>query len=112
MQDADGYWGSTEGGYEIALLDLDTAKFEIEVPGAWSMPVIQSLTVMDYVPPDFPRWDLSRFTDPCGLRIFGPHDEPPSRRADRRERDSARPVPRVRYRQFDIRNTAREGDQR
>lgn len=54
VQDADGYWGSAEGGYEIAVIDPDAATQEIEVPGAWDMPEIRSLTVMDYTPPDFP----------------------------------------------------------
>lgn len=54
VQDAEGYWGSSEDGYSIAVLDLDTANFEIEVPGAWDMPAIKSLTVRDYTPPDFP----------------------------------------------------------
>nr|RZI34891.1 hypothetical protein BJQ95_02738 [Cryobacterium sp. SO1] len=54
LQDADGFWGSAEGGYEIAVIDPGASTQEIEVPGAWDMPAIQSLTVMDYTPPDFP----------------------------------------------------------
>ena len=54
VQDADGYWGSAAGGYEIALIDPGATTQEIEVPGAWDMPAIQSLTVSDYTPPDFP----------------------------------------------------------
>jgi hypothetical protein len=54
VQDADGYWGSAEGGYEIAVIDPDSATQEIEVPGAWDMPAISSLTVMDYAGPGFP----------------------------------------------------------
>jgi len=54
IQDADGYWGSSEGGYEIAVIDPGATTQEIEVPGAWDMAAIQSLTVMDYTPPDFP----------------------------------------------------------
>jgi hypothetical protein len=54
LQDADGYWGSAEGGYEIAVIDPGATSQEIEVPGAWVMPAIQSLTVMDYTSPDFP----------------------------------------------------------
>ena len=54
VQDADGYWGSAAGGYEIAVIDPGASTQEIEVPGAWDMPAIQSLTVSDYTPPDFP----------------------------------------------------------
>jgi hypothetical protein len=54
VQDAEGYWGSSEDGYSIAVLDLDTANFEIEIPGAWTMPAIQTLTIRDYSPPDYP----------------------------------------------------------
>jgi hypothetical protein len=54
IQDADGYWGSAEGGYEIAVIDADAATQEIEVPGAWDMTAISSLTVMDYGGPGFP----------------------------------------------------------
>jgi hypothetical protein len=54
VQDADGYWGSAEGGYEIAVIDPDASSQEIAVPGAWDMPAISSLTVMDYAGPGFP----------------------------------------------------------
>ena len=54
LQDAAGFWGSSEGGYEIALIDPGAPSQEIEVPGAWDMPAIQSLTVRDYTPPDYP----------------------------------------------------------
>jgi len=54
VQDADGYWGSAAGGYEIAVIDPGASTQEIEVPGAWDMSAIQSLTVSDYTPPDFP----------------------------------------------------------
>ncbi|WP_120339640.1 hypothetical protein [Cryobacterium soli] len=54
VQDADGYWGSAAGGYEIAVIDPSASTQEIEVPGAWDMSAIQSLTVSDYTPPDFP----------------------------------------------------------
>lgn len=54
VQDADGYWGSAEGGYEIAVIDPDAVTQEIAVPGAWDMPEIRSLTVMDYASPNFP----------------------------------------------------------
>jgi hypothetical protein len=42
------------GGYEIAVIDPDASSQEIEVPGAWDMPAISSLTVMDYAGPGFP----------------------------------------------------------
>lgn len=54
VQDADGYWGSAEDGYEIASIDPDAANQVIEVPGAWTMPEMFTLTVRDYVQPDFP----------------------------------------------------------
>jgi hypothetical protein len=54
VQDADGYWGSAAGGYEIAVIDPGASTQEIEVPGAWEMTAIRSLTVSDYTPPDFP----------------------------------------------------------
>jgi hypothetical protein len=54
VQDADGHWGSAEGGNEIAVIDPDEAHQEIEVPGAWTMSTIRSLTVMDYAGPDYP----------------------------------------------------------
>jgi hypothetical protein len=54
LQDADGYWGSSEGGFEMAPFDLNTPNLEIEVPGAWTMPTILSLTIADYSSPDFP----------------------------------------------------------
>ncbi|WP_255455026.1 hypothetical protein [Cryobacterium adonitolivorans] len=36
------------------MIDPSDATQEIEVPGAWDMPAIQSLTVRDYTPPNFP----------------------------------------------------------
>jgi len=54
VQDSDGHWGSSEDGYEIAVHDLDTANYEIEVPGAWDMPAMHTLTIRDYTPPDYP----------------------------------------------------------
>ena len=54
VQDAGGLWGSAAGGYEIAVIDPSASTQEIEVPGAWDMSAIQSLTVSDYTPPDFP----------------------------------------------------------
>jgi len=54
LQDADGYWGAAEGGYELLLADPGAPRQEIEVPGAWDMPEIRTLTVADYTPPDFP----------------------------------------------------------
>ena len=54
LQDADGYWGAAEGGYELLLADPGASRQEIEVPGAWDMPEILTLTVADYTPPDFP----------------------------------------------------------
>jgi hypothetical protein len=54
IQDADGHWGAAEGGNEIAEIDPDEVHQEIEVPGAWTMSTIRSLTVMDYAGPDYP----------------------------------------------------------
>lgn len=56
VQDADGYWGSSEDGYEIADVDPDAANQTIEVPGAWTMPAMYTLSVRDYVAPDFPSF--------------------------------------------------------
>lgn len=54
VQDADGYWGSSGDGYEIASIDPTAQRQEIEVPGAGLMPAMRTLTVMDYVTPDYP----------------------------------------------------------
>lgn len=56
LQDANGHWGSSESGFEIASIDPTAPTQEIEVPGAWTMPAIRTLTVMNYVPPDFPAF--------------------------------------------------------
>ena len=56
IQDADGYWGSAEDGYEIASIDATAPTQEIEVRGAWDMPAVRTLTVMNYVAPDFPAF--------------------------------------------------------
>jgi hypothetical protein len=54
VQNGNRYWDSAAGGYEIAVIDPDATTQAIEVPGAWEMPAISSLTVMDYAGPDFP----------------------------------------------------------
>jgi hypothetical protein len=54
LQHAEGFWGTAEGGYEIAMINHSDATQDIEVPGAWDMAGIQPLTVMDCTPPDFP----------------------------------------------------------
>lgn len=55
VQGADGYWGDTAGyGYEIATISPDAPQQEIPVPGAGTMPVVRTLTVMDYAGPDYP----------------------------------------------------------
>ncbi len=56
LQDSNGHWGSSESGFEIASIDPTAPTQEIEVPGAWTMPAIRTLTVMNYVPPDFPAF--------------------------------------------------------
>ena len=56
LQDADGHWGSSEDGYEIASIDPGASTQKIEVPGAWDMPAIYTLTVRDYLPPDYPAF--------------------------------------------------------
>ena len=56
VQDADGHWGSSEDGYEIAAIDPGASTQEIEVPGAWDMPAMYTLTVRDYLPPDYPAF--------------------------------------------------------
>ncbi|RXZ71850.1 hypothetical protein [Agromyces albus] len=56
VQDAAGHWGSAEDGYEIASIDPSAPIQEIEVPGAWTMPAIRTLTVRNYVAPDFPAF--------------------------------------------------------
>ncbi|GAA1825881.1 hypothetical protein GCM10009750_06440 [Agromyces salentinus] len=56
LQDTDGHWGSAEGGYEIASIDPSAPTQEIEVPGTWTMPAIQTLTVANYVAPHFPAF--------------------------------------------------------
>jgi hypothetical protein len=53
VQNGNRYWDSAAGGYEIAVIDPDATTQAIEVPGAWDMPAISSLTVMDYAGPDF-----------------------------------------------------------
>jgi hypothetical protein len=54
VQDADGYWGSSENGYEIATIDPEASNQEIAVPGAWTMPAMYTLSVVDYFGPDYP----------------------------------------------------------
>ncbi|TFD02947.1 hypothetical protein E3T25_07820 [Cryobacterium sandaracinum] len=54
VQDAEGHWGSSEDGYEIASIDPGASTQEIEVPGAWDMPAMYTLTVGAYLPPDYP----------------------------------------------------------
>jgi hypothetical protein len=56
LQDADGHWGSAEDGYEIASIDPTAPTQEIEVPGARDMPAIRTLTVRNYVAPDYPAF--------------------------------------------------------
>ncbi|HEX6953276.1 MAG TPA: DM13 domain-containing protein [Agromyces sp.] len=56
LQDADGHWVSSENGYDIATVDPARPTQEIEVPGAWDMPAIRSLTVRNYVAPDSPAF--------------------------------------------------------
>lgn len=56
LQDADGHWGASEGGFEIAPIDPARPTQEIEVPGAWDMPAIRTLTVRNYVAPDYPSF--------------------------------------------------------
>ena len=48
--------GSAEDGYEIASIDPTAPTQEIEVPGAWTMPAMLTLTVRNYVAPDFPAF--------------------------------------------------------
>ncbi|MCD2444154.1 hypothetical protein LQ757_17860 [Agromyces sp. SYSU K20354] len=56
LQDAEGHWGSAEDGYEIASIDPMAPTQEIEVRGASDMPAIRTLTVLNYVAPDFPAF--------------------------------------------------------
>lgn len=56
FQDADGYWGTSETGYDIATIDPARSTQEIEVRGAGTMPTIRSLTVRNYVAPDYPAF--------------------------------------------------------
>lgn len=56
LQDADGHWGSAEDGYEIASIDPTAPTQEIKVPGARDMPAMRTLTVRNYVAPDYPAF--------------------------------------------------------
>lgn len=56
LQDADGHWGSAEDGYDIASIDPTAPTQEIEVPGAGAMPAIRTLTVRNYIGPDYPAF--------------------------------------------------------
>lgn len=56
-QDTTGAWGDTAGySFEIAPIDSTQADQEIAIPGAHTMPAIQTLTVMNYASPDFPSF--------------------------------------------------------
>lgn len=54
-QDNSGAWVDTAGlSYEIGVLDPAGPDFEVQIPGAHTMPEIHTLTVMDYLGPDYP----------------------------------------------------------
>lgn len=57
IQNEDGHWiaGPSSFRFEVTRIDGTISDQEVEVPGAWDMPEIQTLTIMNYAG-DFPSF--------------------------------------------------------